>query len=140
MSRASELRLSCPAQSRYVAQVRHALEAFLQALQFDRDFLDDVTTAAGEALANVVEHAYARSATQDARSLELRARVLRSGKLAIDVSDDGAFIDRTPLPGRGFGLRIIRAVAGKLTIDTAEGTRLRMTFDGLPRSARATAK
>jgi anti-sigma regulatory factor (Ser/Thr protein kinase) len=140
VSRAPELRLRCPAQSRHVAQVRHALEAFLQALQFDRDFLDDVTTAAGEALANVVEHAYARSAAHDMRSFELRARVLRGGKLAIDVSDDGSFIDRTPLPGRGFGLRIIRAVAGKLTIDTAEGTRLRMTFDGLPRGARSIAE
>jgi anti-sigma regulatory factor (Ser/Thr protein kinase) len=133
MTPASELRLCCPAQSRYVAQLRHALEAFLQALQFDRDFLEDVTTAAGEALANVVEHAYARPRSQAECSLELRARMLRGGRLAVDVSDQGSFIERNPLPGRGFGLRIIRAVAGKLTIDTAEGTSVRMTFDSRAR-------
>jgi anti-sigma regulatory factor (Ser/Thr protein kinase) len=131
LSRAPELRLTCPAQSRYVALIRHALEAFLHALQFERDCIEDVTTAAGEALANVVEHAYADHGKQTARHFELRARILPSGKLAVDVSDDGSFIERKPLPGRGFGLRIIRAVAGKLTIDTAEGTCVRMTFDGL---------
>ena len=133
MNSASELRLCCPAQSRYVALIRHAHEAFLQALQFDRDYLEDVTTAAGEALANVVEHAYARRQAETAGYLQLRARILRSGKLAVDVLDNGAFIERKPLPGRGFGLRIIRAVARKLTIDTAEGTCVRMMFDGLAR-------
>lgn len=133
MNVASELRLRCPAQSRYVALIRHALEAFLHALRFDRDCVEDVTTAAGEALANVVEHAYAQKRTQKQRELELHARILRSGRLTVDVSDDGSFIERTPLPGRGFGLRIIRAVAGKLTVDTAEGTCVRMKFDGLSR-------
>lgn len=133
MNSASELRLCCPAQSRYVALIRHALEAFLQALQFDPDYLEDVTTAAGEALANVVEHAYARLQAETAGYLQLRARILRSGKLAVDVLDNGAFIEREPLPGRGFGLRIIRAVARQLTIDTAEGTCVRMMFDGLAR-------
>jgi serine/threonine-protein kinase RsbW len=135
LSSASELRLRCPAQSHYVASVRHALAAFLQALQVDRDFLEDVTTAAGEALANVVEHAYARRRNERACYVELRAKVLRGGKLSVDVSDDGAFVERTPLPGRGFGLRIIRAVAGKLTIDTTQqGTCVRMTFDGVARA------
>jgi anti-sigma regulatory factor (Ser/Thr protein kinase) len=140
MSPASELRLHCPAQSHYVAPIRHALAAFLQALQFDRDFLEDVTTAAGEALANVVEHAYARRRKQTPCYVELRARVLRSGRLSVDVSDDGSFIDRTPLPGRGFGLRIIRAVAGQLTIETAAGTRVRMTFDGVARQTPKSAE
>jgi serine/threonine-protein kinase RsbW len=125
----SELCLRCPAQSRYVAPVRHALAAFLQALEFDRHALEDVTTAAGEALANIVEHAYSRSAKSASRYLELRATVAPNGTLALDVADAGRFIERKALPGRGFGLRIIRAIAGRLTIDTSEGTRLRMTFD-----------
>lgn len=133
MSTASELRLRCPAQSHYVASIRHALAAFLQALQADRDFLEDVTTAAGEALANAVEHAYAQPQNGVPCYLQLRARVLRGGKLAVDVTDAGAFVERDPLPGRGFGLRIIRAISGKLTIDTADGTSVRMTFDGLAR-------
>ncbi len=130
MKRASELRLHCPAQPQYVAPIRHALTAFLEALQFDRAVRDDVTTAAGEALANVVEHAYARSSNKTARDVQLLARVDRGGRLWVDVLDRGSFIRRKPLPGRGFGLRIIRAIAQQLRIDTTRGTCVSMTFVG----------
>jgi anti-sigma regulatory factor (Ser/Thr protein kinase) len=125
----SQLRIRCPAQSRYVAPVRHALGAFLAALAFERQCREDVTTAAGEALANIVEHAYSGKVKQGERYLELRARLDRNGQLALDVCDGGSFVKRRPIPGRGFGLRIIRAIAAELRIDTREGTRLRMRFD-----------
>ncbi|MGB6601879.1 MAG: ATP-binding protein [Candidatus Cybelea sp.] len=67
----SQLKLRCPAQSQYVALVRHALGAFLRALEFEGGSLDDVTTAAGEALANIVEHAYGSSSTASECLLEL---------------------------------------------------------------------
>jgi serine/threonine-protein kinase RsbW len=121
--------LRCPAQSQYVAPVRHALAAFLAALEFERQCLEDVTTAAGEALANVIEHAYAHSVSAAEPYLELHAKLSGRGRLSIDVSDGGSFIPRRSMPGRGFGLRIIRAVAGELTIDTLAGTRVRMIFD-----------
>jgi serine/threonine-protein kinase RsbW len=127
VKRASELRLYCPAQPRYVAPIRHALAAFLEALQFDRRLRDDVTTAAGEALANVVEHAYARTSEKEARDLQLLARHER-GRLCVDVSDRGSFIRRRPAPGRGFGLRIIRAIVRQINIDTSQGTCVSMTF------------
>jgi len=130
MKRASELRLHCPAQPQYVAPIRHALTAFLEALQFDRGVRDDVTTAAGEALANVVEHAYARSPSKIARDVQLFARYDRDGRLWVDVLDRGSFIRREPLPGRGFGLRIIRAITHQLNIDTTRGTCVSMTFEG----------
>lgn len=79
-------------------------------------------------MANVVEHAYSRGPKTSLGHIELRAKLLSDGKLSIDVFDDGSFVERRPLPGRGFGLRIIRAVAGQLTIETEEGTRVRMTF------------
>ncbi len=130
MAHASQLKLRCPAQSQYVALVRHALAAFLRALKFEGESLDDVTTAAGEALANIVEHAYVRTSSATECYLELHARLDRQGRLSVSVSDSGSFIERRPLPGRGFGLRIIQAVAGKLTIDTSGGTCVRMTFIG----------
>jgi anti-sigma regulatory factor (Ser/Thr protein kinase) len=129
MKRSSELRLRCPAQSRYVAPIRHALGAFLEALEIDRAARDDVTTAAGEALANVVEHAYACSSSKSGGDVQLLARVDRGGKLSVDVRDRGSFIRREPVPGRGFGLRIIRAIA-QLHIDTKRGTCVSMTFEG----------
>lgn len=129
MSGSQRLSLRCPAHSRYVAPVRHALAAFLQALEFERQALEDITTAAGEALANIVEHAYARSEKSTKRYLELRAKVDRRGRLCVVISDNGSFVDRRPLPGRGFGLRIIRAIAAQLTIDTSDGTRVSMVFE-----------
>ena len=129
MMQASQLRIRCPAQSRCVAPVRHALGAFLAALEFGRRFRDDVMTATGEALANIVEHAYVSDGKQGERYLEVRAYLDDEGRLALDVSDGGSFVERRAAPGRGFGLRIIRAIATELRIDTADGTRLRMTFD-----------
>ena len=125
----SVLCLRCPAQSRYVAPVRHALAAFLSAHDFEDYELEDVATAAGEALANIVEHAYVSSAEDAERYLELRAKIERSGRLGLEVFDGGSFIKRRPLAGRGFGLRIIRAIAAQLTIDTSNGTRLVMSFE-----------
>lgn len=128
MSRPSVLRVRCPAQSRFVASLRHALASFLSAHDFDRQQLDDVTTAAGEALANSVEHAYAATAAEADRYIGLRANLDANGMLALEVYDGGSFVARRRVRGRGFGLRIIRAIASGLTIDTSRGTRVRMTF------------
>lgn len=132
MSGASELRLHCPAQPRHVPPVRHALAAFLEALGYDRRALEDVITAAGEALANVVEHAYVGAPDEALGKLELLARLEYSGTLCVDVNDHGSFIRREPSPGRGFGLRIIAAIAGDASIETIGGTRVRMRFAGPP--------
>jgi anti-sigma regulatory factor (Ser/Thr protein kinase) len=127
--RPSVLRVRCPAQSRFVASLRHALASFLRAHGFAGQQLDDVTTAAGEALANIVEHAYTAAAAEVDRYIGLRANVDAQGTLALEVYDGGAFVERRPMRDRGFGLRIIRAIAGRLTIDTSNGTRLRMIFE-----------
>lgn len=137
MSRSPELRLRAPAQSRNVAPLRHALAAFLEALHFDRNLRDDVTTAAGEAMANVVEHAYAACAKNITRDLQLLARVKRGGTVCVDISDHGSFLRRKPVPGRGFGLRIIRAIAGRMVISTSEGTCVSMTFQARPRRSKS---
>jgi anti-sigma regulatory factor (Ser/Thr protein kinase) len=126
----SVLRLRCPAQSRFVAALRHALASFLRAHDFEGQQLDDVTTAAGEALANIVEHAYAAAAAEVDRYIGMRANVDAKGTLALEVYDGGSFVKRrSPVLGRGFGLRIIRAIAARCTIDTSNGTHLRMIFE-----------
>lgn len=79
-------------------------------------------------MANVVEHAYANGRNTSSGHLGLRAKLLSDGKVTVDVFDDGSFVQRRPLPGRGFGLRIISAVARQLRIETEDGTRVRMTF------------
>jgi anti-sigma regulatory factor (Ser/Thr protein kinase) len=129
MAKSPQLRLRCPAQSQYVAPVRHALGAFLAALEFERQRLEDVTTAAGEALANIVEHAYAMKPKKGERYLELLAKLERNGRLSLEVNDGGEFLRHRPVPGRGFGLRIMRAIAAEISIDTSAGTCVRMTFE-----------
>ncbi len=132
MKPASELRLHCPAQPQYVAHIRQALTAFLEALQFDRAVRDDVTTAVGEALANLVEHAYPGRPDAAERDVQLLARLDGGGRLGVDVSDRGSFIRHEPLSGRGFGLRIIRAIAQQFQIDMMRGRCVSTGFDGPP--------
>jgi anti-sigma regulatory factor (Ser/Thr protein kinase) len=122
----SELRLIQEAQTRSVAPLRHALLTFCKALRVRDDAVDDIVTAAGEALANAVEHAY-KGQPAGAPTVELHARFER-GDLALDIIDRGTFIEREPIPWRGFGLRIMRAISAQMTLDTSDGTRVRMHF------------
>jgi serine/threonine-protein kinase RsbW len=126
MNGCSELRLNCNADPAVVRSLRHALIAFLQVFAIDDDRLDDILTAVGEALANAVEHAYGGDA-QD--GIELVVRILAPDTIAIDVCDHGRFVERDERPGRGFGLRIVRAIARDVTIETNGGTHVHMLFD-----------
>ena len=122
----SELRIVHPADAATPRLVRHALRAFLDVFCLDEVFLDDVLLAVGEVLANSVEHA---SAGERRSTIEIFARAGENGTLAIEVADDGNFVERERLPDRGFGLRIVRAIARTVTIQTGRGTRVEMLFD-----------
>ena len=106
--------------------MRHAVACFLAATGVAADTADDILTAVGEARAIVMEHAYDPACPSDG---ELHARFQEHARLAIDVFDRGQFVRRDARPGRGFGLRIVRAIAREVSIDTHDGTRLRMVFD-----------
>jgi serine/threonine-protein kinase RsbW len=127
----SELRLNARATPAAARPLRHALAAFLAVYEIEPELLDDILTAVGEALANAVEHAYPPGSVND---VELVARVGKSGTLEIDVYDRGSFLERGQRPGRGFGLRIVRAIARQVTIDTDGGTHVHMIFDVVPRA------
>lgn len=106
--------------------LRHALASFLTALQIEPPLREDIIIAVGEAVANAVEHAYQ---TRDSGTVELHASTQDDdGMLLVDVFDRGAFIDRELREGRGLGLRIVRAIARAVSIDTEGGTRIRMVF------------
>jgi serine/threonine-protein kinase RsbW len=120
------LRLELRATDSTPAVMRHALNSFLAALRIPEDRRIDIVTASGEALANAVEHAYAESAIG---GVELNARMERADSLTVEVIDRGAFVEPRERSNRGFGLRIVRAVAQSVSVDTTEGTAIRMTFD-----------
>lgn len=123
------LRLEMRAVETTPAAMRHALNSFLTALKISEDRKIDIVTASGEALANAVEHAYAES---EIGGVELTATMERPDSLTVEVIDRGAFLEPRKREHRGFGLRIVRAVAQSVSIDTSEGTAVRMTFE-LPR-------
>jgi anti-sigma regulatory factor (Ser/Thr protein kinase) len=127
----SELRLHCVARPQRAKTLRHALGAFLTALDINAEIAVDVLTAVGEALANVIEHAYEDAGRALPGEIELVAQAGDPpGTLCIDVFDRGRFIQPRVRPGRGFGLRIVRAIARDVSIDASDvGTHVRMLFD-----------
>jgi anti-sigma regulatory factor (Ser/Thr protein kinase) len=129
---AGELHVRLRALRETVGPLRATLRSFLEGLRLDRSTIDDVLTAAGEMVANVVEHAYAG---ETPGTVELIAREVDGHALFVEISDSGSFIERAaPVPGRGFGLRISRAIARSHELDTSSGTMVRMMFD-LPSDA-----
>ena len=122
----SELHLWCPAARERPKSIRHAVDAFLVVLDIEGEARDDILTAIGEALINAVEHAYGGG--KPSGSIEIFARFGDDGLFYVDVVDDGRFIDRTQREGRGFGLRVIEAIALRLSIDVDAGTRVQMVF------------
>jgi serine/threonine-protein kinase RsbW len=121
----SYLRLNCLARPESAKPIRHAIAAFLAVFDLDPDFKDDVLTATGEALANAIEHAYVGA---DPADIELHAAYEDRVKLSVDVYDRGQFIERERQPNRGFGIRIVRAIASDVRIDVDGGTRVHMEF------------
>jgi anti-sigma regulatory factor (Ser/Thr protein kinase) len=123
----SELRINCIARREAARPIRHAVAAFLAASgKVDRDVSDDILTAVGEALANAVEHAYEG---KEENEVELFARLESNDTLAVDVFDRGSFISRSgPRPNRGFGMRIVEAIAQAVTVNVDNGTHIRMIF------------
>ena len=122
----SELRINRIARPEVARPIRHAVEAFLAASgRVDEDRSDDILTAVGEALANVVEHAYEG---RDKNEIELLARLENNDTLAVDVFDRGTFIERDPRPNRGFGMKIVKAIAQNVSVSVGDGTHVRMIF------------
>lgn len=128
MTGAAELRITRRAVPTAAAAMRHALGAFLTALEWEPDAVVDIVTAVGEALANAIEHAYA-DAREDGSEVTLHARMAGAGLLSAEVSDRGRFIERALRPERGFGLRIVRSIASDVSLETDGGTSVRMLFD-----------
>jgi anti-sigma regulatory factor (Ser/Thr protein kinase) len=127
----SELRIRRDGQGDVPRPLRHALDAFLDAIKIEQTRREDIVLAVGEALSNAVEHGYRGSASGQ---VEIHARAQENDTLIVDVLDRGCFIERNDeTPGRGFGLLIVRAIARTVSIDTENGTRVSMVFDAARR-------
>lgn len=114
---------SLPAEPGRVADVRHRLAQWLSTVGVGTEERHDVILAAGEALANAVEHAY-REGPGD---VHIDARRPRPDELVVVVRDHGRWRD-PPAPGnRGRGHALIRRLVDDLDVERrGGGTTVRM--------------
>jgi len=110
------LELTLEAHARVLAGLRRTVGRWLAGRGFDAAERFDVTTAASEAAANALEHAYGiRDATFDVRCQADDAGV------TITVRDSGRWRDLRPgQSGRGRGLEIMRALVDTANVKQGE--------------------
>ena len=103
-----------------LSTVRAAIRTWL-GLAVDRDGIEDILLATGEALANAVEHALP----------PVVVRLQWSGiqTLTISVKDAGHWKVAATRPYRGRGIAIMTALMDDVTIDTIGGTTVWVTRD-----------
>lgn len=110
-----------PARPESSPTMRRALRKFLAAVRLERARHEDVVLAAGEAIANAIEHAYRGG------DGVIRLRVFTTTtRVVVEVSDRG----RWRLEGdaeRGRGLCIMQALVDHVVIEsTRDGTKVRL--------------
>ena len=126
-NRMLEFRAQYRGTPRSVRQARTAVAEYARRCGFPEQLTVEIALAAGEALANAVEHG-----NKDVGTIELRC-LFEGGVLVIEVSDQGEGFDystvgsrhREPNSIRGFGITIMRSLVD--AIEFAErGTLVRL--------------
>jgi anti-sigma regulatory factor (Ser/Thr protein kinase) len=135
--RTGALTLRAPATRADASTIRRGFHDWLADLA-DPDAVDDLTLAVYEALANVVDHAYATLARGEMR---LRATVspprVGGRDLVVTISDDGTW-RRAQDPGwRGRGLPLMHTLANASVTSGAAGTTVRLCRRVAPAPMRA---
>ena len=127
--RREPLEIELPAMPESARLVRAGLERYAVAYGLDRDEHFALEVAVGEAVANVIEHAYGI----DSGRLHVRAEENEAG-LRVIIRDTGNWRPERE-EGRGRGLPLMKALGTEVDVDTGpDGTTVRLTF---PRKAHA---
>jgi stage II sporulation protein AB (anti-sigma F factor) len=118
-----------------ITRARAAITEYAERLGFDADIRDRVRLAITEACTNCVLHAYDGKSAQSTYRLDAH---MDADELVVVVQDWGAGLEgdgdtreASKLSGRGNGLKLIRALASTVRIDSAvdHGTRIEMRFE-----------
>jgi serine/threonine-protein kinase RsbW len=114
--------LVIPAKAEYITLGRLALTGIGHARGLSEETLSDLKLALTEACTNSVRHAY----PDGGGTVKIRYSI-EPGRVAIDVSDDGAGFEPVSEPleqgfdGSGLGIAIIRAIVDQLDIRVRPG-------------------
>lgn len=129
---ATDLRLTCKAETWAIRDALGAVESFLTAHDVRKDDIDDIQLVLAEAMTNIVRHAYPVNLDQ----IWLRVR-LRGDRLECDLQDRGVAFDpgqlgkSLPEPATcregGYGWFIIRSLSEGLCYSRKNG-RNTLTF------------
>ena len=129
---ANELVRAGPADARTASMLRDDLHRWLtQAVSVTPVLLSDILTSVYEALANCVDHAYAR---REDGTMSMRA-VYDPGdqQVCVSINDGGTWREPSPsdpLDTRGRGLALMRALANRCTIvGRPNGTTVELLFE-----------
>jgi serine/threonine-protein kinase RsbW len=110
---------------RQAAIIRREVHSWARARGTGADLAEDIGLAVGEALANVVDHAY----LHDSDGTLTLSAIAELGFITVTVSDTGRWKDAPSDPVRGRGVALIRALAAETAIVTnSTGTTVRMTW------------
>jgi anti-sigma regulatory factor (Ser/Thr protein kinase) len=109
------LDVSFSAESEQLASVRSRLRGWLQACDVGVSMAQDVLVAAGEAIANAIEHGHHSSPGELVR---LRA-VSAAGQVRLTISDSGRWLPSAPGDRslRGHGIALMKALMQQVTIE-----------------------
>jgi PAS domain S-box-containing protein len=119
------LEIAFPARTDQLRPVRARLRDWLSRCGLAATVAQDTLVAAGEAVANAIEHGHRDKPGQQIR---LRAAVTAS-RLRLTVADGGTWLPPgpTPAPYRGKGITLMHAMMDNVTIDSgANGTTVTM--------------
>lgn len=112
------LELAFPADTAQLRPVRARLRGWLDRCGLSTQLAQDALVAAGEAVANAIEHGH-RDRPGD--EITLRAAVT-ANRLQLTVSDSGRWLppEPEPAPYRGKGLTLMQAMMDHVSIDAGE--------------------
>ena len=111
------LELAFPAETGQLRPVRARLRRWLDSCGLSVPLAQDALVAAGEAVANAIEHGHRDNPGQEVR---LRA-VVTATLLRLTVADSGRWLPPgpEPTPYRGKGISLMRAMMDNVSIDTS---------------------
>ena len=125
----AHLDVRLPAEQTSAALARTALRRFLASTPLGERRCFDAVVAAGEAVANAIEHAYEGRPNQ---TFVLRARY-EDQRCTILIEDRGTWNAVEPPPSRGRGIAMMRELSDVLEIDTTpSGTTVSLAFQMVP--------
>ena len=123
---AERLELQYSAAPRFAAIARSAISSYMRSLRYDAATIGEVLSASGEAIANAIEHG---SYSEASPGFEVGIERVRGG-LQLTVQSSGHWKRSGGRDDRGFGIRIMRAIASDLSFaSTSRTTVARLAFD-----------